>query len=188
MKTGLVISFLLLIYFSLSAQESEIMLETREGKLYGTLSIPEGKDSYPLVIIIAGSGPTDRDGNNPQMKNNALKYLADSLRENGVASLRYDKRGIGQSTESLILEKDIRIETYVKDASDWIDALNMDARFSKIFIAGHSEGSLIGILCARTNPFVKGLICLSGTSQPIGTVLRRQLKDYPDYLKKESYD
>jgi hypothetical protein len=81
---------------------TSVELNTKTGIIYGTLLIPNniiGK--MPVVIIIAGSGPTDRDGNNPMMKNNSLKLLAEALTNNGIATLRYDKRGVGESVKAV---------------------------------------------------------------------------------------
>jgi len=95
------------------AAESGIMLKTATGTLAGTLSLPAVAKGVPVVLLIAGSGPTDRDGNNPMLpgKNDALKQLASSLAARGVASVRYDKRGIGGSAAAMTAEKDLRFDT-----------------------------------------------------------------------------
>jgi predicted alpha/beta hydrolase len=67
-------------------------------------------------LIIAGSGPTDRDGNQPRLNNNSLKLLAEGLSRSGIASLRFDKRGIAKSRMAGLKEEQLRIETYFKDA------------------------------------------------------------------------
>src|SRR5881394_2701711 len=79
--------------------EEVIRVETPNGNLCGTLLLPQSKKRVPVVLIISGSGPTDRDGNSPLLKgpDNSLKLLAEGLAANGIASLRYDKRGIGQT-------------------------------------------------------------------------------------------
>ena len=108
---------LLLLFISLVSfgQEEEITLETKTGDIKGFLLIPSVSEKTPLVLIIAGSGPTDRNGNNPMMKNNSLKMLAKELQKNGIASLRYDKRGVGESKSSALQESDLRFENYVQD-------------------------------------------------------------------------
>src|SRR5579872_4850595 len=77
------------------AAESDISLETATGTIYGTLTLPAGNAPVPIVLIVAGSGPTDRDGNSPGLpgKNDAYKLLAAALAQRGIASIRYDKRG-----------------------------------------------------------------------------------------------
>src|SRR5690349_17298184 len=72
-------------------------LDTGSGTLAGTLELPAGCGSLPVALFHAGSGPTDRDGNSPGARNDSLKLLAEALAERGIASLRFDKRGIGKS-------------------------------------------------------------------------------------------
>ena len=103
-------------------------LQLSNGQLEGTLRLPDSliftSQKLPLALIIAGSGPTDRNGNNPLMTNNSLKMLAEGLAENGIASLRYDKRGVGTSKIDSLNEKNIRFKDFVSDASAWIAYLN----------------------------------------------------------------
>jgi len=97
------------------------ILETPTGTLYGTLELPAGDGPFPVVLIHAGSGPTDRDGNSPAIpgKNNSLRMLAEELAGQGIASLRYDKRGIAASAKAVPKEEDLRFETYIDDAVSW---------------------------------------------------------------------
>ena len=146
--------------------ESDIILKTASGDIYGTLMTPKGIKSSPVVLFIAGSGPTDRNCNNTSgMNTNAYQMLAEALAKKGIASLRYDKRGIAASAAALKSESDIKIENYVDDAIAWVDMLKADARFSKIYILGHSEGSLIGMLAAKQTK-VDGFISLAGIGRP----------------------
>lgn len=158
------------------AQDKEAVLHTPAGDIYGTLT---GPDSKTVVLIISGSGPTDRDGNNPMMKNNSLKMLAELLQKNGIASLRYDKRGIAQSKAAGPEETDIRLETYVNDAKEWVKYLKNNKHFKHILIAGHSEGALTGLLAAQANPDVNGYISIAGAGIPMGQLLEKQLKNQP---------
>ena len=127
------------------------------------------------MLIIAGSGPTDRDGNQPQLKNDSLRLIGKGLAAHGVAALRYDKRGVGQSAAAAPSEDKLRLENYVEDAVGWIKQLRGDKRFNKVIILGHSEGSLIGILAAKQQP-IDALISLAGAGRDAGTLLRDQLK------------
>ena len=113
-----------------------------------------------MVIIIAGSGPTDMDGNSIGlgMTNNSLLYLAKELADNGIASVRYDKRGIGKSQAAGTSEEELRFEHYIDDATAWAEMFGNDSRFSTIAIAGHSEGSLIGMVAAQKSKAVKAYI------------------------------
>ena len=146
--------------------------------MYGTLEITNIDPPFPVVLIIAGSGPTDRDGNNPKMKNNSLKMLATELSKNGIASLRYDKRGIGKSKNAGLKESDLRFENYSEDAEDWIDFLKQDNRFGDIVVIGHSEGSLIGMIASQKKNVAK-FISIAGVGQSADKTIREQLKSQP---------
>ncbi len=155
-----------------------IILETATGQIKGTLLVPISTKKMPVVLIIAGSGPTDRNGNNPMMTNNSLKMLAEGLFAKGVASVRFDKRGIGESASVGVKEADLRFETYIKDVEDWINLLKTDKRFSEIIILGHSEGSLIGMIAAQKKE-VKKFISIAGIGVPAAQIIREQLKSQP---------
>lgn len=126
-------------------------LATATGTIAGTIELPARAFPVPVVLIIAGSGPTDRNGNTPALpgSNNSLKYLAAGLAERGIASVRYDKRGIAASGKAAGAEEDLRFTNYIDDAKAWVTKLRSDPRFSTITIAGHSEGSLIGMVAAN---------------------------------------
>ncbi len=166
--------------------ESDIQLNENQIKLFGTLCLPQNvKSKIPIVLLISGSGPTDRNGNNNMMINNSLKYLAHSLAEKGIACIRYDKRGIGESSIANLDESKLTFDDYVEDASNWVTFLKKDKRFSSISIAGHSEGSLIGMLASTKN--VDKFISVSGAGEPIDQILKKQLTQLPEKLKTESY-
>ncbi|QLL58033.1 MULTISPECIES: alpha/beta hydrolase [Empedobacter] len=166
--------------------ESDIQLNENQIKLFGTLCLPQNvKSKTTIVLLISGSGPTDRNGNNNMMINNSLKYLAHSLAEKGIASIRYDKRGIGESSIANLDESKLTFDDYVEDASNWVTFLKKDKRFSSISIAGHSEGSLIGMLASTKN--VDKFISVSGPGEPIDQILKKQLTQLPEKLKTESY-
>ena len=179
---------LLLSTASLFAGEEEITLNTPTGDIHGKLMLPEGETPCPVVLIIAGSGPTDMNGNTigARMTNNSLLYLAQELATNGIASVRYDKRGIGKSAAAGAKEEDLRFEHYINDATAWADKLGNDKRFNKVIIAGHSEGSLIGMVAARESKAVKAYISISGCGSPAYEILEQQLKSQPSRVQQES--
>jgi len=151
-------------------------LTTPTGVIHGTLDLPSGAGPFPVALIIAGSGPTDRDGNSAMLagKNNSLKMLAQSLASANIASLRFDKRGIASSTAAGPKEADLRFENYVDDAVAWVEQLRHDKRFSTVTIIGHSEGALIGaIATARAHP--NAFISVAGVGRSAGLVLREQI-------------
>lgn len=173
-----------------SEEEAEqfLSVNTDHGTLYGELELPDGNGPHPVVLIIPGSGPTDRNGNTPTMpgKNNSLKMLAEELAEQGVASVRYDKRGAGKNHEAAIPEEDTRFEHFIHDAVAWVQLLKTDERFSKVGILGHSQGSLVGMAAAE----IEGadlFISIAGAGQPVDQVLDDQLKEsLPEHLYDES--
>ncbi len=174
--------FILLLFpFAVFAiqKDSTVTLTTPTGKLYGTLTIPAAKAQVPLVIIIAGSGPTDRNGNQMRMVNNSLLGLGDSLAREGIATLRYDKRGVGASKAAAPNETNLRFTDYVDDAVAWVKKMKTDPRFSKVLIAGHSEGALVGMLAAQRIPLA-GFISIAGIARPADSVMLRQLAASPD--------
>lgn len=156
-------------------QEEAITLQSSGATLNGTLRMPADGKPAAVVLIIGGSGPTDRDGNNALAgRNDSLKMLAEALAGAGYASVRYDKRGIGQSVAAAVDETALRLDTYVDDAAAWVGQLERSGRFPAVVIAGHSEGSLIGMLAAQRAD-VASFISLAGSADGLGTLLRKQL-------------
>ncbi|GAB2535962.1 alpha/beta hydrolase [Rufibacter soli] len=180
----------LLLTQSLRAQTSNpgeaTELVTENGNLKGALLIPAGAKKMPVVLLISGSGPTDRDGNNPAMKNNSLRMVAEALQAQGIASLRYDKRGIAESKAAGLSEADLRFDQYVQDATAWTQKLKQDKRFNKVIILGHSEGSLIGMIAAREAK-ANGLISVAGAGQSADKVIREQLAPQPQMVKDMAF-
>lgn len=168
-------------------QVERTILHTATGDIFGTLLLPVKNHHIPVVLLIAGSGPTDRDGNNPVMKNNSLKMLAEGLQKAGIATLRFDKRGIGESGNAMKKESDLRFEDYVKDVKEWIKLLSKDRRFTKVIVAGHSEGSLIGMIAVQNEKKVAKFISISGAGQCADTLLKEQLSSQPTELKLSVY-
>ncbi len=155
--------------------ESPIELQTPAGNLYGTLSVPAGKPAVPLVLIIGDTGAVDRNGNEGrELQTNAYAWLAAVLRDRGVASVRYDKRGVAESAAAGRDESKLRFESLANDAAGWIDAIRKQRRFTKVAIAGHGEGSLVGMLAAQRTP-VDTFISLDGNGRPAAQVLRTQI-------------
>jgi pimeloyl-ACP methyl ester carboxylesterase len=169
----------LLFAIGLTASES-VSIDIGNGALHATLEVPASKPPYPVALIIAGSGPTDRDGNSRLLwgKNNSLKMLAAGLTGQGIASLRYDKRGIAESKTAGMKEQDLRLDTYIDDAVRWGQYLRNDRRFQALVVIGHSEGSLIGMVAARKIP-ADGYISIAGAGQPGGQIILTQLKSQP---------
>jgi pimeloyl-ACP methyl ester carboxylesterase len=142
------------------------------GTLEGTLLLPESCEPVDVVLILSGSGWSDRDGGRLQV----YRTLAEALLAQGIGSLRFDEPGIGASAsgrpESL---EDFRFEMEVANAARWVRLLREDERIDDVVIAGHSQGSLTGILAAQQE-HLDGFISLAGVGRPIGDLLREQLE------------
>jgi pimeloyl-ACP methyl ester carboxylesterase len=187
--TYLITIIMLLLQSSANAQitDTELVLSTPTGDLSGSFMQSTehavGHKSMPKVValIIAGSGPTDRNGNNPQMTNNSLKMLAQGLAEQGIASLRYDKRGVAKSAKAGLSEIDLRLDTYIEDAQLWVEYIHRQHPNVPIVIVGHSEGALIGAAAAQ-HPRVAKYVSIAGAGQPIDVILREQLKSQPNIV------
>jgi len=140
----------------------------------GTVLVPTDLENPPLVIIIGGSGPTDRNGNQQMVENNSLRYLAEELHENGIASFRYDKRILKQMKDRTLNEESIRLTDFITDAKESINFFKKGGDFSKIFVLGHSQGSLVGMVAAQD--LADGFISLAGAGQSIDDVIVAQLE------------
>jgi pimeloyl-ACP methyl ester carboxylesterase len=191
MKKIFLLSIALLLTIGVFAQsdasdESPLNYKIPSGNISGTLSMPKNASGkVPVVIIVADSGPTDRNGNNEQtgLNGNMYKMLAEGLAKSGIASLRYDKRMVGESKTANKLE-DLRFDDYVDDAVGLIGMLNEDPRFSKVVILGHGEGSLAATLAARDQP-VKDIISINATSEQGDKLMTDIFKSKPQYLQDE---
>ena len=155
-----------------------ITLDNGSGELFGSLLLPKSDTPVPVVLIISGSGPTDRDGNNPDGgRNDSLKRLAWVLAKHNIASVRYDKRGVAASLAATPDERNLTLDAYVSDAQAWGRKLKADPRFGKLILLGHSEGALIASLAAPSVD-AAAVISLSGSARPIDQVVRQQLSNH----------
>lgn len=198
MRKMILISVFLLIFSIACVKPEELVLgdatveeynlETEDGKIYGELTLPKEDGKTPVALIFPGSGPTDRDGNNPITgENNSLKMLANTLAKEGIASLRFDKRGVGESSNLVKKEEDLIFEDYIDDGIKWIKKLKEDGRFNEYYVIGHSEGALIGGVVARDTD-IDGYISIAGAGTPAYSTLERQLQELPQSLYNKSVD
>jgi pimeloyl-ACP methyl ester carboxylesterase len=146
------------------------------GALEGTVLCPDTPAPWPAVLLIAGSGPTDRNGNSVGLPglNNSLRLLAEALADRGIASVRYDKRGIGGSRAAMTSEAELRFDMLADDAAAWVQRMRLDPRFSTVTVIGHSEGSLLGMLATqRAN--ADAYVSLEGAGRSASAVIHEQL-------------
>ena len=151
--------------------------------LHGTLIESESLNST-LAVIIAGSGPTDRDGNNVNIKGNYLMMLAEGLNENGISTFRYDKRGVGKSLGDITSPDEIKFTDYINDAISIINHFRETKKYKRITVIGHSEGALIGMIASRS--IADSFISIAGAGEDYLTLIERQLSIQPEYIKSMS--
>ena len=167
---------------------TDIALPAQPAPLHGTLLTPEAPTA--VAVILPGSGPTDRDGNSPMgVAASTYRLLAEGLAEQGVATVRIDKRGIAASAAAGPAEADLRFDAYAADARAW--AAEAASRTGKpcAWLIGHSEGALVALKAVEVgDDKICGLILLSGAGRPAGVVIREQLQaGLPDPLKTQAF-
>jgi pimeloyl-ACP methyl ester carboxylesterase len=151
---------------------------------------PEGTDRVPLAVIIAGSGPTDRDGNSLLgLKTDAYKQLAEALADLGIATVRYDKRGIAGSADLGRNENLLTIDVFAKDAqaaAKWAAQL---PNAGPVVLIGHSEGGVLALMAAKAAA-AKAVVLLTTPGRPLGQILREQLARpvLPQELRSEALE
>ena len=152
--------------------------------LNGTLYAPiRQNNTTNLVILIAGSGPTNRDGNQIGLTNNSLKFLAESLVKNGIAVYSYDKRIFAQMAAGKLDEASLSFDNFIDDAKAVVLYFKNQKKYHSITIAGHSEGALIGMVAANGN--ADAYISIAGAGRPIDEVLLEQIGKQAPFLKEE---
>ncbi|MGM0409436.1 MAG: alpha/beta hydrolase family protein [Bacillota bacterium] len=176
---------------SYEVEEKEIKIEIEDGKLAGTVAFPEKiNKELPIVILVAGSGPTDRDGNNPllNVEINTLKEIAHYLSSNGIMTFRYDKRGIRESSALMKSETDSFLK-YRDDLMAIIDYFNSyeKVKNDEVYVLGHSEGSMLTIMAAERGVNMNALILVSGSGHTHGETLRTQITAIAEQYEDAGY-
>ncbi|MGA2397640.1 MAG: alpha/beta fold hydrolase [Steroidobacteraceae bacterium] len=151
------------------------------GPLQGTLQGPLPVRG-PVVLMIPGSGPTNRDGDNRQgLRAATYRLLARGLAAHGVTTVRIDKRGMFGSSAAVPDGNAVTIEDYVADVRSWTTVIRQRTGASCIWLLGHSEGGLVAMAAAQKEPDVCGLLLIAAAGRPMGEVLREQLTAHPAY-------
>ena len=166
-----------------------VVLPSEPAPLHATLLTPEGP-TRAVAVILPGSGPTDRDGNSPGgLIASSYRLLAEGLAERGVATVRIDKRGVGQSGPAMIAEQALTFQTYIDDARAWAAEAARVTGQPCVWLIGHSEGSQIALATAQDgNPSVCGLVLLAGAGRPAGVILRDQFRaGLPEALRAPAF-
>ncbi|WBL24801.1 alpha/beta hydrolase [Zunongwangia sp. HGR-M22] len=169
-KILLILSILNINFCFAQFEDKEIKINKY---VHGTLCQPS-ETTETAALIIAGSGPTDRDGNNPMLQNHSLEMLAHGLAENNIASYRYDKR-IFRMQELQFTEADLSFDNFIEDAITALQYLKDSLHYNKIVVIGHSQGSLVGMIAAKDR--ASGFISLAGPSEKMSTKLIEQISN-----------
>ena len=169
--------------FSYSFSNDYVINSFDNHSIHGTL-LESADSNSVLSIIISGSGPTDRDGNNTSLKSDYLKMLAEGLFENGVSSYRYDKRGVGNSIGNIQSGNDIKFIDYINDVVSIINHFKDIKEYKQIVVIGHSEGALIGMIASRL--IADSFISIAGAGEDYLTLIQRQLSNRAPFVKSMS--
>lgn len=162
----------------LMAQSIELTAPGPKGDLAGTYL--SAGDGAPVVLIVPGSGPTDRDGNNPSgIKAAPYRLIAEGLAERGISSVRVDKRGMFGSAAAVPDANAVTIADYAEDVQNWIGAIRDKTGASCVWVLGHSEGALVALKAAQAPEDICGLLMVSGPGRKLGDILRAQLRGNP---------
>lgn len=163
--------------------ETELNIESSPVNINGTLLLPKGIKNPKLLILIPGSGPTDRNGNQGQIQSNATKFLAEALSGKGIATYRFDKNVISLSKQKDFKEESVLFDAYITNANTIITYFKNKKVYSKIIIAGHSQGSLVAMLVAnKTDAYIS----LDGAGRAIDEVVLEQISKQAPYLVSDS--
>jgi uncharacterized protein len=186
MRLPLCILFSMLFSTTLLGFESQHQIAVGAGKVAGTLTAPNANYRAMAFVIIAGSGPTDRDGNSSILpgKNNSLKYLAEDLTAKGFAAFRYDKPGIAESAQWWNPEA-LKFSDMVSAAEQVVDYLKTELGFEKVVVIGHSEGALIGLLASQKK--ADGYVSLAGPARNAADLLKQQLAQLDPTTKEKAF-
>jgi pimeloyl-ACP methyl ester carboxylesterase len=172
---------------AIAATTQNLTLNTSTGTLYGTLEVPAAAAPVPVLLFMGGGIPIDRNGNSHLYadSNNTMKMLAEALLKYGVASFRYDKRGVAQSRGACRSEDELRVEVYVQDALGWGKKLLEDKRFSSVIVLGYSESTLPAIITARTLG-ADGFISVAASGRSMQEIyLERARKNFPHEMLQD---
>lgn len=163
-----------------STDDNWILIEINDHQSAGLML--ENPESETAVLIVAGSGPTDHNGNiiANGMINNSYKMLATELHQAGYAVLRFDKQGIGKSANENFDMSKVLFRDYVNDVVAWVKHLK--SRHKQVVIIGHSLGGLMAIQAAQAVA-VDRLITLASVADSGYITVKRQMNDQPEFVQ-----
>jgi uncharacterized protein len=162
---------------STGAASTAIEAPGPNGPLAGTLLAAGAGAGAPAMLIIPGSGPTDRDGNSPQgLRAAPYRLLAEALAARGITSVRIDKRGMFGSKAAIPDPNQATIDAYADDVHAWIKVIRARTGARCVWLAGHSEGGMVALAAARRPDGICGVILIATPGRPFGVIIREQLQ------------
>ncbi|NKC51751.1 alpha/beta hydrolase [Ochrobactrum cytisi] len=168
-----------LVFAAAALSSQEISAAGPFGELRGTWT-KASDAAAPVVLIIPGSGPTDRDGNSPLGISAGLyRLLAEGLGAAGVATVRIDKRGMFGSAGAVPDANAVTINDYVSDTRARLKAIRSSTGSDCVWLLGHSEGGPVALATAQVERHICGLILIATPGRPLGDVLKEQLRSNP---------
>lgn len=175
---------------SARGQIREEVVELRSGDctLQGSLMLPTGFDYSSVALLVSSTATADRDGNEQVMRNYALKMVATALAQHGIASLRYDKRGVGMSRYNAGQQGQVTLSTHASDIENLVSSLKRDKRFARVVVVGHGVGSLISMIALSRGAPAAGFISLEGVGRSFDQVLKDQLSNQPIQVRDIAYE
>jgi pimeloyl-ACP methyl ester carboxylesterase len=181
---GFLTALTVIIWASASAfadpAETEIEAPGPKGPLKG-LMVSVDKPDAPVVLIIPGSGPVDRDGNSLHgLNTDTCKLLAQGLAARGIASVRIDKRGMRSSAAAIPNANDVTIADYASDVHSWAATILKQTGGKCIWVLGHSEGGLVAMAAAKDNQAdICGLLLVATPGRPFSDLIKDQIRSNP---------
>ncbi|GGK34362.1 hypothetical protein GCM10007962_31000 [Yeosuana aromativorans] len=151
----------------------DLIIKTKEVQIGGTLTIPTNLKTSSLVIMLSGSGDQDRDETLEGFK--IMKVIAEHLASQGIASFRYDDRGVGESTGDFV---NSTIEDHLKDLENIMNYFktSKEHTFHDFILFGHSQGGILAGKVAVNNKSVKKVILMAAPAVPLLEVVLYQVR------------
>jgi uncharacterized protein len=163
-----------------SPVQTDIDASGPAGPLRGTQLAPAPR-GVPVILIVPGSGPTDRDGNGPGMRASTYRLLAEGLSTHGITTVRVDKRGMYGSASAVPDANAVTINDYASDVHSWVATIRKRTGVSCVWVLGHSEGGLVALVAGQGTNDICGLILVATPGRPLGEVLREQIQSNPAF-------
>ena len=178
MRNGFFLGLFVTLFW-MPAWAGDVRIKGPDSTLGGEAIAPDGASN--VVVIVPGSGPTDRNGNSPNgLKTDAYKKVAEGLAAVGIASVRIDKRGMFRSASPDIDPNNVTVAGLGDDIRAWVGAASRKVGVDCAWVLGHSEGGLMALVAAQDrDASICGLILIASPGRRLGTILREQLKANP---------